>query len=77
MSDGDHVELLTAVQKLRGLVMICGYASEIYTETLRGWLRLDKATRAASGQRGSTPRTESVWLNPRAANAQRQGRLIA
>lgn len=77
MTDADHAELLAAVQGLRGLVMLCGYASELYTDTLRGWLRLDKATRAASVQSGSAPRVESMWLNPAAAEAQQQGRLIA
>jgi DNA adenine methylase len=77
MTDADHAELLAAAQGLRGLVLLCGYASDLYTDTLRGWLRLDKATRAASGQSGSAPRTESLWLNPQAAEAQQQGRLIA
>lgn len=77
MTDADHVELLTTVQGLRGLVMLCGYDTELYTDTLRGWLRLDKATRAESGQSGSAPRTESLWLNAAAAEAQQQGRLFA
>jgi DNA adenine methylase len=77
MTDADHAELLAAAQGLRGLVMLCGYASELYHDTLRGWLRLDKTSRAASGQNGSALRIESIWLNPQAAEAQQQGRLIA
>lgn len=76
MTIGDHADLLAAVQELRGMVMISGYPSALYTESLSGWHRL--ATSAwASGQRGAVKRTEVLWLNSAASRAMTQQSLFA
>lgn len=77
MSDADHAELLEVLRSLSGYVLLCGYDNELYRRTLKGWTRIDKHARAASGQRGSTARVESIWLSPRTAAAQCQMRLLA
>ncbi|EYC51440.1 DNA methyltransferase [Hylemonella gracilis str. Niagara R] len=66
MTDAQHSELLRVVQHLQGRVMVCGYDSELYSDTLtaaRGWSRRVRQV-AASGPRGSVERTECVWLSP-------------
>jgi DNA adenine methylase len=63
MSDHDHVELLEALHRLEGMVVLCGYASPLYRERLVGWSHHTKSV-SASGGRGGVVRQESVWLNP-------------
>lgn len=76
MSDADHAELLEVLRSLEGFVLLCGYDNAMYRRALKSWTRIDKA-RAASGQRGSAARVESIWLSPRTVNAQGQLRLLA
>lgn len=63
MTNDDHIELLTALQKLKGKVIVSGYAHELYESMLTGWHRFTKSTHAAS-YRGSAARTEVLWLSP-------------
>ncbi len=63
MTSDDHVELLTALQELKGSVIVSGYAHELYESMLTGWHRFTKNTHAAS-YRGSAARTEVLWLSP-------------
>lgn len=68
MTDADHLALLAHLAGLRGMVVLCGYDSDLYNDNLPGWKR--HATAAyASGQRGAKVRTEVVWLNPACADA--------
>lgn len=77
MTDADHEHLLAAVKTLKGMVLLCGYATPFYDDALPGWTRLDKEVRCASGRAGSAMRTESIWLNPAAITGQLQQRLFA
>lgn len=65
MTDVQHIELLNALKSLQGAVVLCGYDSEIYNDSLSIW-RKETRTVAACGQAGAVPRTECLWLNPAA-----------
>lgn len=68
MSDDDHDALLTALLAHPGPVVLSGYPSNLYDCRLRGWQRIDRATTAYQG----AARTESLWINPAAADGKRQ-----
>jgi len=63
LSDEDHVDLLTLLNGLRGMVVLSGYDHPLYASALAGWERREKATLADGGK----PRVEVLWLNTRAA----------
>ncbi|AXK43721.1 DNA adenine methylase [Erythrobacter aureus] len=62
-ADG-HEKLLVALRETPAMVMLSGYRCEIYDDMLSDWVRLD--TRAQSD--GNAKKTESLWLNPAAAD---------
>lgn len=68
MSDGDHAELLGVLRRLQGMVVLSGYASDLYAGELPGWISRSTQARISSG-RGTGVRTEVVWLNPACADA--------
>lgn len=59
MTEEQHKELLEAVLKHPGKVMISGYESEMYAEYLKGWSVITKNTQAERG----VPRKEVLWMN--------------
>jgi DNA adenine methylase len=68
MSDEEHEELVDICLRLKGKVILSGYANDIYRRLEEnGWVRLDKkvAMRASvvPGGKGRERRVESVWLN--------------
>ncbi len=63
MDEDDHRELLETVSGLDAMVMLSGYPSVLYDDTLVGWERHTTEARAVSGGK----RTECLWLNPAAA----------
>lgn len=67
----DHVALLEQLQGLDGAVLLAGYRSELYDDTLTSWRRVDVRARA----QGNQPRVESMWLNPAAVAGLRQAPL--
>jgi DNA adenine methylase len=73
-----HQVLLHALQRVDGMVVLCGYASDLYDQALSGWERHETSARISSG-RGTGLRTEVVWLNPAcsAALARSHGDLFA
>jgi DNA adenine methylase len=64
MSEDEHRELLAAIQRCQGKVLLSGYPNPLYDQELRGWRRVDFAidNKAAAGK---TKRrmTEAVWMN--------------
>ncbi|WP_298165329.1 DNA adenine methylase [Novosphingobium sp.] len=60
LTDEQHIELLEALVELRGMVVLCGYPSEMYDDMLPGWRRIDRKAYAD----GALERTECLWLNP-------------
>jgi DNA adenine methylase len=72
MSDDQHVELLEALQELKGMVILCGYPTEIYDAALAGWRRIERKAFAD----GALERTEVLWINPAAERARTSGPLF-
>lgn len=65
MDDKDHLTLLKTLLELEGMVMLSGYPSELYDDTLKNWKRVETKARISAG-RGTDVRTESLWINPAA-----------
>ncbi|EJF5840340.1 DNA adenine methylase, partial [Salmonella enterica] len=63
MSGEEHMQLLSELKTLQGAVIVCGYNSELYNDSLPGWLRVTHTT-AANGRAGSVQRTECLWIKP-------------
>jgi len=63
MDDQQHLELLSLLLELEGMVVLSGYPSELYTEMLPGWKCFSTSARISAG-RGTGVRTECIWLNP-------------
>ncbi len=64
MTADDHRQLLDAVKRVQGKVMLSGYPSPLYDETLTGWARhnFDLPNNSAGG-RSKRRMTECVWSN--------------
>lgn len=62
MSDDDHVELLTFLLELDGMIVLSGYMSDMYADILSGWESHTTKSRISAG-RGSALRDEVVWIN--------------
>lgn len=77
MDDGAHRLLLEALSAVDGMVVLCGYRTELYDSALSAWERHETVARISAG-RGTATRTEVVWLNPAcsAALASRRGGLF-
>jgi len=67
-----HVEMLAALQELSGMVVLCGYPSELYDDTLGSWHRIERKAFAD----GALERTECLWINPAALDRLGAGPLF-
>jgi DNA adenine methylase len=54
-----HARLLDEIGRLRGAVVLSGYACPLYDDRLKDWVRKETTTFAD----GARPRTEVLWLN--------------
>jgi DNA adenine methylase len=63
MDDPSHAVLLTALMEHEGMVVLSGYACEMYDDTLTDWMRVSRKSVAEMGQ----AREEVLWINPKAA----------
>jgi len=72
MSQAQHITLLEALRALVGMVVLCGYPSELYDGLLVGWRRVEFDALAD----GASPRTECLWLNPACVDALGHGPLF-
>jgi DNA adenine methylase len=72
MTDEDHAELAESLHGVRGMVMLSGYASGLYSELYKGW-HLEEKCAYADGARG---RVECLWMNEAAWNRRPQKRLM-
>jgi len=59
MSDEDHKELLDALLDHRGPVLLSGYDSPLYRDSLRSWHREE----AVSYSQIASRKTEVLWMN--------------
>jgi DNA adenine methylase len=58
MTEKDHRRLAAFLKKLKGHVVVSGYASPLYEKLFRGWRTVTCQTLAD----GARPRTEVLWL---------------
>lgn len=65
MTTEDHERFLAAVLVLKSMVVISGYASDLYNARLSGWERVAFDARAD----GARATKEILWINPAAAAA--------
>ena len=64
MNFEQHEELLDAITGLQGMVMISGYASELYDSRLSSWTRHEfDLPNNAGGGKTKRRMTEVVWCN--------------
>ncbi len=69
MDTDDHLALLDALRGgVEGMVVLSGYASDLYDQALPGWEKRTTKARI-SGGRGTSTREEVVWLNPACIDA--------
>lgn len=57
--DEQHEELLKVLLDHPGPVMLSGYDSDLYNDTLRGWMKLQHEAKCEYGGK----RTEVLWIN--------------
>lgn len=73
MSDEDHRRLASGLRQLQGMVVLSGYACDLYdVELFADWTRLERDHHAD----GARDRTEVVWLNHACASVQSQAQLF-
>lgn len=66
-----HTRMLHHLGGLQGMVVLSGYAHEVYDATLTDWRRIEIAAHAD----GARDRVEVLWLNPSCSEAlDREGR---
>ena len=58
--EDEHIQLLDALLRHKGPVILSGYHSELYTTTLDGWEMRSAMARTEKG----LPANEVIWLNP-------------
>lgn len=76
MTDEEHRELAAALHSLDGMVILSGYACDLYDDELyAGWERSVRDV-WANGRVRAVSRTEVLWLNPAAAQKRPQLRLF-
>lgn len=68
LSDEQHAELLAVLNQLKGMVVLSGYPSELYTGQLGSWTMNSTSARISAG-RGAATRMECLWVNSSAMEA--------
>lgn len=70
MTDEDHEKLAEVLYGIEGMAIISGYDGPLYKRLFedQGWLKRSTAARDVQNQK----KTETIWINPAAANRQRQ-----
>lgn len=64
MTDDQHRHLAEVVHHARGMVLLSGYKSDLYSELYRDWTLVTKTTTT----NGNGVATEYLWLNQQATN---------
>lgn len=62
MDDAAHREMLRTLLELEGMVALSGYPCALYDDMLDCWTQYSTSARI-SGARGTTTRTECLWVN--------------
>lgn len=74
MTNQQHAELLDQLRQVKGMVVLSGYASELYGDLLHDWRCETKTARVSAGA-GTGIKTECVWLNPQCQAALEGGAI--
>lgn len=72
MSDEQHRQLAQVLRDCVGMVMLCGYECDLYSELYGDWEVIERAALAD----GARKRTECLWLNA-AASAGKPQRMLS
>lgn len=64
LTDEDHKALARTLHGVKGKVILCGYACDLYGDLYGEWESVDKDARAE----GAGKRTETIWMNEAATN---------
>lgn len=72
MSDAEHAALADTLHGLRGMVVLSGYESPMYSEMYSAW----RCVRRRAFADGARERTEALWLSPAADRATKQSQLF-
>lgn len=72
LNENSHRQLADALRSVRGMVILSGYPSDLYSDLYSDWRTEMRQSRADGG----LARTEVLWLNPAAADGRRQPRLL-
>lgn len=73
MTNSDHESLAAVARSLKGMVVLSGYESPLYSDLYGDWTCVKRGALAD----GARPRIECLWLNQAAADQAKQKRLIA
>lgn len=68
MEDEDHVELAAQLKQLKGMVIISGYETDLYSELFSGWEKISKKA-WASANIAVRERLEVLWISPACSRA--------
>lgn len=60
MDDRDHIQLAEMLLRLKGMVVLSGYSSDLYNDLFARWRRVERRAHAD----GAKERTEVLWLSP-------------
>lgn len=58
MNEREHRQLASFLKKLKGMVIVSGYPSELYDRIYKGWTRVQRSALAD----GASKRTEVLWM---------------
>lgn len=65
MTEQQHRALAALLTTVEGMVVLSGYASDLYESLYAGWTRVERKAKAD----GALDRVEVLWLNPACASA--------
>jgi DNA adenine methylase len=66
LTDDDHIKMAVVVEQLIGMVIICGYESDLYKELFGHWIMVRRESYAD----GAAKRVECLWLNKNCKTSQ-------
>lgn len=69
MTAEQHIDMLACLKSLKGMVILSGYHSQLYSDALTGWDVVTNAAKAGGRSTGDLSREEVLWFNPACAQA--------
>jgi DNA adenine methylase len=58
-TDVDHIDLLQAIMRHKGKIILSGYDCDLYNNTLQGWIKSSRISTTELGRK----RIEVLWMN--------------